>query len=155
VKKFTPLILFIPIWLFAFTNPILVQVCFVELFFTGPSNPPLGALSSPREGQAPRSSNSVETRGPSPRACGALDSTPLGRSPPSPLSSFQPKHSRPRSLQYTVAAVTHTRLSQSHKTLSPLGTIAMACARAKGLFGFFKLTQLTRIHLEQAHKRSN
>jgi hypothetical protein len=30
---------------FAFTNPILVQVCFVELIFTGsPIHPPLGAL---------------------------------------------------------------------------------------------------------------
>jgi hypothetical protein len=46
---------------------------------------------SPREGQAPRSSNSVESRGPSPRASGALLLAPLGRSPPSPLSSFRPK----------------------------------------------------------------
>jgi hypothetical protein len=46
------------------------------------------AKGSPREGQAPRSSNSVESRGPSPHASGAPFLAPLGRSPPSPLSSF-------------------------------------------------------------------
>jgi hypothetical protein len=49
------------------------------------------AKGSPREGHAPRSSNSVESCGPSPHASGALLPAPLGRSPPSPLSSFQPK----------------------------------------------------------------
>jgi hypothetical protein len=49
---------------------------------------------SPREGQAPRSSNSVESHGPSPHASGAPLPAPLGRSPPSPLSSFQPKTPR-------------------------------------------------------------
>jgi hypothetical protein len=79
---------------------------------------------SPREGQAPWSSNSVESRG-------------------------------PRSLRYTVAVVTQTRLSRSRKTLAPLSTITTARARADGLCGFSKLTQLTRIHLEQALIRSN
>jgi hypothetical protein len=51
------------------------------------------AKGSPREGQAPRSSNSVESRGPSPRASGALLLDPLGRSSPSPLSSFRSKTS--------------------------------------------------------------
>jgi hypothetical protein len=64
------------------------------------------AKGSPREGQAPRSSNSVESRGPSPRASGAPLLAPLGRSPPSPLSSFRSKRRGPRSLWYTVAAVT-------------------------------------------------
>jgi hypothetical protein len=113
------------------------------------------AKGSPREGQAPRSSNSVESHGPSPRASGAPLPAPLGRSPPSPLSSFRPKHRGPRSLRYTVAAVTQTRLSRSRKTLAPLGTITTARARAEGLCGFTKLTQLTRVHLEQALKRSN
>jgi hypothetical protein len=113
------------------------------------------AKGSPHEGQAPRLSNSVESHGPSPRASGALLLAPLGRSPPSPLSSFWPKHRGPRSLRYTVAAVTQTRLSWSRKTLIPLGTITMAHARAEGLCGFSKLTQLTRIHLEQALMRSN
>jgi hypothetical protein len=110
---------------------------------------------SPREGQAPQSSNSIESHGPSPRPSGAPLPAPLGRSPPSPLTSFQPKHRGPRSLRYTVATVTQTRLSRSHKTLAPLGTITTARARAEGLFGFSKLTQLTRILLEQALKRSN
>ena len=113
------------------------------------------AKGSPREGQAPRSSNSVESRGPSPRASGALLPAPLGRSPPSPLSSFRPKRRGSRSLRYTVAAVTQTRLSRSRKTLAPLGTITTTHARAEGLCGFTKLTQLTRVHLEQALKRSN
>jgi hypothetical protein len=52
------------------------------------------AKGSPREGQAPRSSNSVESRGPSPHASGAPLSAPLGCSPQSPLSSFRPKMPR-------------------------------------------------------------
>jgi hypothetical protein len=113
------------------------------------------AKGSPREGQAHRSSNFVERRRPSPRASGAPLPAPLGRSPSSPLSSFQPKRRGPRSLWYTVAVVTQTRLSQYRKTLAPLGTITMASARAEGLCGFSKLTKLTKIHQEQAHKRSN
>jgi hypothetical protein len=110
---------------------------------------------SPHEGQAPRSCNSVESHGPSPHASGAPLLAPLGCSPPSPLASFRPKHPRPCSLWYTVAAVTQTRLSQSHKTLAPLSTITTAHARAEGLCGFYKLTQLNRIYLEQVLKRSN
>jgi hypothetical protein len=110
---------------------------------------------SPREGQAPWSSNSVESRGPSPHASGAPLLAPLGCSPLSPLSSFRPKRRGPCSLQYTMAVVTQTRLSRSRKTLAPLGTITTARARAEGLCGFTKLTQLTRVHLEQALKRSN
>ena len=105
---------------------------------------------SPREGQAPRSSNSIESRGPSPHASGAPLPAPLGRSPPSPLSSFRPKCRGPRSLLYTVAAMTQTRFSQSCKTLTPLGTIIRTHARAEGLCGLSKLTQLTRVHLKQA-----
>jgi hypothetical protein len=113
------------------------------------------AKGSPREGQAPRSSNSIESHGPSPRASGAPLPAPLGRSSLSPLTSFRPKRHGPRSLRYTVAAVTQTRLSRSRKTLAPLDTITMARTRADGLCGFYKLTQLTRIHLGQVLKRSN
>jgi hypothetical protein len=113
------------------------------------------AKGSPREGQAPRSSNSVESRGPSPRASGAPLPAPLGRSPSSPLLSFRPKRRGPRSIRYMVAAVTQTRLSRSRKTLSPLSTITKARTRAEGLCGLSKLTQLTRIHLEQTLMRSN
>jgi hypothetical protein len=49
---------------------------------------------SPREGQAPWSSNSIENREPSPLASGDPLLAPLGRSPPSPLSSFRPKTPR-------------------------------------------------------------
>jgi hypothetical protein len=113
------------------------------------------AKGSPREGQAPRSSNTVESQGPSPRASGAPLPVPLGCSPPSPLSSFWPKRLGPRYLRYTVAAMTQTRLSWSRKTLAPLGTVTTTRARAEGLCGFSKLTQLTRIHLEEALMRFN
>jgi hypothetical protein len=115
----------------------------------------LYAKGSSHEGQAPRSSSSVESRGPSQCASGAPLPTPLRRSPPSPLSSFRPKRRGPRSLLYMVEAVTQTRLSRSRKTLAPLDTIKMARARAEGLCGFSKLTQITRIHLEQALMQSN
>jgi hypothetical protein len=108
------------------------------------------AKGSPREGQAPRSSNSVDSRGPSPHASGAPLPAPLGCSPLFSLSSFRMKCRGPHSLRYTVAVVTQTRLSWSRKTLTPLVTIATAHARAEGLCGFFKLIQLTRIYLEQA-----
>jgi hypothetical protein len=113
------------------------------------------AKGSPREDQAPRSSNSVESRGPSPRTSGAPLPAPLGHSPPSPLSSFWPKRRGPRFLRYTVAVVTQTRLSRSRKTLAPLSTITTARTRVEGLCGLSKLTQLTKIHLEQALMRSN
>jgi hypothetical protein len=108
------------------------------------------AKGSPREGQAPRLSNSVESHRPSSCASGASLSAPLECS-----LSPSPRESGPRSLRYTVAAVTQTRLSPYRKTLAPLGTITMARARAEVLCHFYKLTQLTRIHLEQALKRSN
>jgi hypothetical protein len=110
---------------------------------------------SPREGQAPRSSNYVKSCGPSPCASGASLLAPLGHSPPSALSSFWPKCRGTRSLRYMVAAMTQIQLSRSRKTLAPLSTITMAHARAEGLCGFSKLTQLTRIHLEQELMRSN
>jgi hypothetical protein len=113
------------------------------------------AKGSPREGQAPRWSNSVESRRPSPCASSAPLPAPLGRSPPSPLTSVRPKHRGPCSLQYTVAAVRQTRLSRSRKTLTPLDTITTAHARVERFCGFSKLTQLTRIHLEQALMRFN
>ena len=110
---------------------------------------------SPREGQAPRSSNSIESSVPSAHTSGAPLPAPLGHSLPSPLSSFRLKHRGPRSLRYTVPAVTQNRLSRSCNTLASLGTITTAHTRAEGLCGFSKLTQLTRIHLEQALMRSN
>ena len=85
-----------------------------------------------------RSSNSVESRRPSPHASGAPLPAPLELSPPSPLSSFRPKRRGPRSLRYTVAVVTQTWLSWSRKTLAPLGTITTARARVEGLCGLSK-----------------
>jgi hypothetical protein len=75
------------------------------------------AKGSSHEGQAPRSSNSIESRGPSPRASGYRLPAPLGCSPPSPLSSFQPKRCGPCSLQYMVVAVTQMRLSSLARLL--------------------------------------
>jgi hypothetical protein len=50
------------------------------------------AKGSPHEDQAPRSSNFVESRGPSRRESGAPLSDPLGRSLTSPLSSLLAKN---------------------------------------------------------------
>jgi hypothetical protein len=112
------------------------------------------AKGSAREGQAPRSSKSVESRGPSPHASGAPLLTPLGCSLPSPLSSFRPKCRGHHSLRYMVAVVTQTRLSRFHKT-RPTRYNYNGSRRVEWLCGFSKLTQLTRFHLEQALMRSN
>jgi hypothetical protein len=69
--------------------------------------------------------------------------------------AFDQKRRGSRSLRYTVAAMTQTWLSRSRETLAPLGTITTTHARAEGLSGFSKLTQLTRIHLKQASMQSN
>jgi hypothetical protein len=50
----------------------------------------------------------------------------------------------------TKSVVTFSQDSHPHSA-----TIKTARARAVGLCDFSKLTQLTRIHLEQAHKHSN
>jgi hypothetical protein len=89
------------------------------------------AKGSPHEGQAPRSSNSVESRGPSPRATGASLPAPLGRSPPSPLSSFQPKTPRASFPPVhggghdTNAVVTVSRDSHPLGTITTTRTIGM------------------------------
>jgi hypothetical protein len=96
---------------------------------------------SPREGQAPWTSNSIESCGPSPCISGAplsaLLLAPLEHSPPSSLSSFQQKRHVPCSLQYTVVAAPQTRLMWSRKTLALLGTTTMAHARVEGFCGYF------------------
>jgi hypothetical protein len=112
-------------------------------------------LVDPGDIYPPQSSNSIESHRPSPRSTGFPLQAPLVRSPLSPLSSFRPKSCGPRSVRYTVAVVIQTRLSRSRKTLVPLGTITTARARAEGLCGLSKLTQLTMVHLKQALKRSN
>jgi hypothetical protein len=107
------------------------------------------------EGQAPRSSNSVESRGPSPRASGAPIPAPLGRSPPSPLSSFRlkmlrasfpPVHGGGRDIN---AVVTFSQES------CPTWYNYNGSHKSQGVGGLSKLTQLTRIHLEQVLKLSN
>jgi hypothetical protein len=123
----------------------------------GPTNPrwcPY-AKGSPCEGQAPRSSNSVKSHGPSPCASGALLPAPLGRSPPSPLSSFwmktprasfPPVHGGGRD---TNAVVT---VSQDFR---PTRYNYNGSRKSRRVGGLSILTQLTRIHLEQALERSN
>jgi hypothetical protein len=124
-----------------------------------PTNPPWCpyAKGSPRDGQAPRSSNTIESRGPSPRASGAPLPAPLGCSPPSPLSSFRPKMPR------TSFPPVHgggcdkrgchglTVLQDSRPTRYNYNGLH----KSQGVDGLSKLTQLTRIHLEQVLKRSN
>jgi hypothetical protein len=109
---------------------------------------------SPCEGQAPRSSNSVESRGLSPCASGALLSAPLGCSVPSPLSSFRLKkprasfpsvHSGGRDTNAVVTVSQDSRPTRYNN----------GSRKSRGVGGLSKLTQLTRIHLKQALKRSN
>ena len=94
-------------------------------------------------------------RGPSPRASGALIPAPLGRSLPSPLSnfwlktlraSFPPVHGGGRD---TNAVVTVSQDS------CPTRYNYNGSRKSQGVGGLSKLTQLARIHLEQALKRSN
>jgi hypothetical protein len=110
---------------------------------------------SPRKGQAPWSSNSVESRGPSPRASGAPLPAPLGRSPPSQLSSFRlktpwasfpPVHGGGRDTNAVVTVSQDSRPTRYNYNARP---------RAKRLYGFTTLSQLTRVHLEKALERSN
>jgi hypothetical protein len=113
------------------------------------------AKGSPREGQAQRLSNSVESHRPSPCASGAPLLAPLECSPSSPLSSLRPK------MPWASFPLVHGggRDTNSVVTVSqvcrPTRYITTVRARAEGLCDFSKLTQLTRIHLEQALKRSN
>jgi hypothetical protein len=113
------------------------------------------AKGSSRDGQAPRSSKYVESCGPSPRTSGALLLAPLGRSPPSPLSSFQPKTSRASfpsvhgGSRDTNAVVTVSQ--DSHPTRYNYN----GSHKSRGVVWFSKLTQLTMIYLEQVLMRSN
>jgi hypothetical protein len=110
---------------------------------------------SPCEGQAPRSSNSVESRGPSPRASGAPLPAPLRRSPAvstielpaeTPRASFPPVHGGGRDTNTVVTVSQDSRPTRYNYN---------GLRKSRGLCGFTKLTQLTRVHLEQALKRSN
>jgi hypothetical protein len=113
------------------------------------------AKGSPREGQAPRSSNSIESCGPSPRVSGAPLLAPLRCSPPSPLSSFRLKMSRASFPPVhggghdTNAVVT---VSQDSR---PTRYNFYGSRKSRGVGGLSKLTQLTRIHIEQALKWCN
>jgi hypothetical protein len=112
------------------------------------------AKGSLREGQAPRSSNSVESHMPSPRTSGAPLPALHGCSPPSPLSSFRlktprasfpPVHGGGRDTNAVV-----TVLQDSRPTWYNNGS-----RKSQRVGDLSKLTQLTRIHLEQALERSN
>jgi hypothetical protein len=122
-----------------------------------PTNPrwcPYGK-GSPREGQAPRSSNSVESHRPSPRANGAPLPTPLGRSPPSPLSSFRLK----------TPSASFPPVHGGGRDTNAVVTVSQDCrptrynynglCKSRGVGGLSKLTQQTRIHLEQVLEQSN
>jgi hypothetical protein len=110
---------------------------------------------SPHEGQTPRPSNSVESRGPSPCASGAPLPAPLRHSPPSPLSSYRPKTPRASfPLVHGGGRDTNTVVMVS-KASCPTWYNYNDSRKSEELCGLSKLTQLTRIHLEQALERSN
>jgi hypothetical protein len=113
------------------------------------------AKGSPREGQAPRSSNSVESRGPSLRPSGAPLSAPLGRSPPSPLSSFRLKMSRASFPPVHGGDRDTNTVVMVSQDSCPTRYNYNGSRKSQGVGGLSKLTQLTMIHLEQALKRSN
>jgi hypothetical protein len=99
---------------------------------------------SPCDGQAPRSSNFVESRGPSPHPSGAPLLAPLGCSPPSPLSSFQPKTPRASfSLVHGGGRDTNAVVTVSQDSRSTQYNYN-GSRKSRGLRGFSKLTQLTR-----------
>jgi hypothetical protein len=103
------------------------------------------AKGSSREGQAPQSSNSVKSRGPSPHASVAPLPAPLGRSPLSPLSCFRSKRHGPRSIQYTVAAVTQTRCHGLARLSSHSIQLQQLAQEPRGCVVFLNsLTQLIR-----------
>jgi hypothetical protein len=113
------------------------------------------AKGSPREGQAPQTSNSIESHEPSPRvkwcstsgSCRMLPTVFTIELPTEMLhASFPPVYGGAR-----ITNVVDIVSQDSHQ----LGTITTAHARAKGLCGFSKLTQLNRDHLEQVQYRSN
>jgi hypothetical protein len=113
------------------------------------------AKGSPREGQAPRPSNSVESHRPSPRASGASLPAALGRSPLSPLLSFRPKMPRASFASVHGGGRDTNAVVIVSQDSHPTRYNYNVSRKSRGLCGFSKLTQLTRIHLEQALKRSN
>jgi hypothetical protein len=110
---------------------------------------------SPREGQAPRSSNSVESRGPSPRASGAPLLAHLERSPPSPLLSFRLKTSWASFPPVHGGGCDTNAVVTVSQDSRPTRYNYYGSRKSRGVSGLSKLTQLTRIHKEQALERSN
>jgi hypothetical protein len=113
------------------------------------------AKGSPREGQAPRSSNSVESHGPSPRASGAPLPAPLGRSPLSPLLSFRMKTSRASFPPVHCGERDTNAIVTVSQNSCPTRCNYNGSRKSQRVGDLSKLTQLTRIHLEQALERSN
>jgi hypothetical protein len=96
---------------------------------------------SSHEDQAPQTSNSIESREPSPCTSGAPLPSLLECSSLSSLSSFRPKHRGPRSLQYMVVVAPQTWLMWSRKTLAHLVQLQWLAQETKGFVRF--LTSLT------------
>jgi hypothetical protein len=113
------------------------------------------AKGSPREGQAPRSSNSVESSGPSPRASDAPLPAPLGRSPSSPLSSFRLKTPRASFPPVHSGGCDTNAVVMVSQDSRPTRYNYNGSRKSRGVGGLSKLTQLTRIRLDQALERSN
>jgi hypothetical protein len=111
------------------------------------------AKGSPREGQAPRTSNTVESCGPSPLARGAPVPASYWTLPAiftielpaeAPRASFPLVHSGRRD--------TNSVVTVSQDSLPTRYNITTAHVRAEDCGRFFYLAQLTSITLEQAQK---
>jgi hypothetical protein len=113
------------------------------------------AMGSSREGQVPWSGKSIKSHRPSPHTSGPPLPTPLGRSLSSPLSSFRPKTTRASFLPvHDGDRDTNTVVTVSQDS-RPTRFNYNGSRKSREVVCFSKLTQQTRIHLEQALMRSN
>ena len=111
------------------------------------------AKGSPHEGQPPRSINSIESHGPSPRArCSASGSSrtlpvvsTIDVPAETPQASFPSVHGGGRDTNAVVTVSQDSRPTRYNN----------GSRKSRWVGGLSKLTQLTRIHLEQALERSN
>jgi hypothetical protein len=114
------------------------------------------AKGSPSEGQAPRTSNSIESRRPSPRTSGAPLPASSWTLPAVFTIELPAEILRASFLLVHGGGCDKNSVVIVRKTFAPLDTILQWLVQEpRGFVGFSKLTQLTRNNLEQAHKRSN
>jgi hypothetical protein len=112
------------------------------------------AKGSPHEGQPPWSVNSIESHGPSPRArcstSGSSRTLPVVSTIDVPAETPQASFPSVHGGGHDTNAVVTVSLDYRPTWYNYNGS-----CKSQRVVWFFELTQLTRIHLEQALKRSN